>query len=145
IASKQGIHHAFRLTIRILGVAISLGLAAAITIYLAASFMPLIFGPEYVSLPHFLKIMAWLIVFIAIWSIAVDLLGAAGRHSSRAWVLNLSNGIGAVLIGLAAWVWPPYGIFITAYMIEFTIVLAAWLVVKAHVTRSLASSREVQQ
>lgn len=145
IASKQGIHHAFRLTIRILGVAISLGLAAAITIYLAASFMPLIFGPEYVSLPHFLKIMAWLIVFIAIWSIAVDLLGAAGRHSSRAWVLNLSNGIGAVLIGLAAWVWPPYGIFIAAYMIEFTIVLAAWLVVKAHVTRSLASSREVQQ
>lgn len=142
IASKQGIHHAFRLTMRILGVAVTLGLAAAITIYLAASFMPLIFGPEYVSLPHFLKIMAWLIVFIAIWSIAVDLLGAAGRHSSRAWVLNLSNGTGAILIGIAAWVWPPYGIFITAYMIEFSIVLAAWLVVKTHVTRSLASSRE---
>ncbi|WP_156462668.1 lipopolysaccharide biosynthesis protein [Rhizobium sp. Leaf262] len=145
IASKQGIHHAFRLTIRLLGVATALGLVAAIIIFGAASYMPLIFGPEYVSLPHFLKIMAWLIVFIAVWSIAVDLLGAAGQHSSRAWVLNLSNGIGAVVIGLAAWVWPPYGIFIAAYWIELSIVVAAWLVVRAHVLRSAALNREVQQ
>lgn len=142
VASTQGIHHAFRLTIRILGVALALGLTAAVTIYVAASFMPLIFGPEYVSLPQFLRIMAWLIVFIAIWSIAVDLLGAAGRHSSRAWVLNMSNGIGAGLIGLAAWAWPPYGIFIAAYAIEFSIVVAAWLVVKSHVSRSRANSLE---
>ncbi|WHA42674.1 lipopolysaccharide biosynthesis protein [Agrobacterium larrymoorei] len=145
VASMQGIHHAFRLTIRILGVALALGLVAAIVIFASASFMPLIFGPEYVSLPHFLKIMAWLIVLIAIWSIAVDLLGAAGRHSSRAWVLNLSNGIGALLIGVAAWAWPPYGIFIAAYIIEFSIVVAAWLVVRTHVTRSLRKSLEVQQ
>jgi O-antigen/teichoic acid export membrane protein len=144
VASMAGIHHAFRLTIRILGVALALGFIAAIVIYISASFMPLIFGPEYVSLPHFLRIMAWLIVFVAVWSIAVDLLGAAGQHSSRAWVLNLSNGIGAILIGVAAWIWPPYGIFIAGYMIEASIVLAAWLVVKVHVTRSLAKSREIE-
>ncbi|NTJ41908.1 lipopolysaccharide biosynthesis protein [Agrobacterium larrymoorei] len=144
VASMSGIHNAFRLTIRLLGVAVGLGLVAAIVIFASASFMPLIFGPEYVSLPHFLQIMAWLIVLIAIWSIAVDLLGAAGRHSSRAWVLNLSNGIGAILIGIAAWVWPPYGIFIAAYAIELSIVIAAWLVVKAHVARSLSKSHEVR-
>lgn len=144
VASMSGIHNAFRLTIRILGVAIALGLVAAVTITISASFMPLIFGPEYVSLPQFLRIMAWLIVFIAVWSIAVDLLGAAGQHSSRAWVLNLSNGIGAVLIGLAAWAWPPYGIFIAGYAIELSIVLAAWIVVKIHVSRSYAKSQEVK-
>lgn len=143
VASMSGIHNAFRLTIRILGAAIALGLVAAVTITISASFMPLIFGPEYVSLPQFLRIMAWLIVFIAVWSIAVDLLGAAGQHSSRAWVLNLSNGIGAVLIGLAAWAWPPYGIFIAGYAIELSIVLAAWIVVKIHVSRSYAKSQEV--
>lgn len=144
VASMSGIHNAFRLTIRILGAAIALGLVAAVTITISASFMPLIFGPEYVSLPQFLRIMAWLIVFIAVWSIAVDLLGAAGQHSSRAWVLNLSNGIGAVLIGLAAWAWPPYGIFIAGYAIELSIVLAAWIVVKIHVSRSYAKSQEVK-
>lgn len=144
VASMSGIHNAFRLTIRILGAAIALGLVAAVTITISASFMPLIFGPEYVSLPQFLRIMAWLIVFIAVWSIAVDLLGAAGQHSSRAWVLNLSNGIGAVLIGLAALAWPPYGIFIAGYAIELSIVLAAWIVVKIHVSRSYAKSQEVK-
>lgn len=144
VASMSGIHHAFRLTIRILGVALALGFIAAIVIFASSSFMPLIFGPEYVSLPHFLQIMAWLIVLIAIWSIAVDLLGAAGEHSSRAWVLNLSNGVGALLIGLAAWAWPPYGIFIAAYTIELSIVIAAWIVVKIHVARSLSKSQEVR-
>ncbi|MCL6653025.1 lipopolysaccharide biosynthesis protein [Agrobacterium rubi] len=143
VASMSGIHHAFRLTMRILGVAFALGLIAAIVIFFSASFMPLIFGPEYVSLPQFLRIMAWLIVLVAIWSIAVDLLGAAGEHASRAWVLNLSNGIGAMVIGLAAWAWPPYGIFVAGYMIELSIVLAAWLVVRFHVARSLARTREV--
>ena len=143
VASISGIHNAFRLTIRILGAAVALGLIAAVTITISASFMPLIFGPEYVSLPQFLRIMAWLIVFIAIWSIAVDLLGAAGQHSSRAWVLNLSNGVGAVLIGLAAWAWPPYGIFIAGYAIELSIVLAAWIVVKIHVSRSFAKGQEI--
>ncbi len=144
VASMSGIHHAFRLTIRILGAAVALGLLAAITITISASFMPLIFGPEYVSLPQFLRIMAWLIVLIAIWSIAVDLLGAAGQHASRAWVLNLSNGIGAILIGLAAWAWPPYGIFTAGYAIELSIVVAAWIVVKIHVSRSFAKSQEIK-
>jgi O-antigen/teichoic acid export membrane protein len=144
VASMSGIHHAFKLTIRILGAAVALGLLAAITITISASFMPLLFGPEYVSLPQFLRIMAWLIVLIAIWSIAVDLLGAAGQHASRAWVLNLSNGIGAMLIGLAAWAWPPYGIFVAGYAIELSIVVAAWIVVKIHVSRSFAKSQEIK-
>ncbi len=144
VASVNGIHHAFKLTMRILAIAIALGLAAALFIFFSASFMPLIFGAEYVSLPTFLRILAPLILFIAIWSVAVDLLGAAGEHGARAWVLNLANGVGALVIGVAAWIWPPYGIFISAYIIEFSIVIASWLVVRAFVARSIAASKEVQ-
>ncbi|WP_373465505.1 lipopolysaccharide biosynthesis protein [Agrobacterium larrymoorei] len=144
VASVNGIHHAFKLTMRILAIAIGLGLAAALVIFFAASFMPLIFGTEYVSLPTFVRVLAPLILLIAIWSIAVDLLGAAGEHAARAWVLNLANGIGALIIGVAAWVWPPYGIFISAYIIEFSIVIASWLVVRAYVARSIAASKEIE-
>lgn len=143
VASVNGIHHAFKLTIRILAIAIGLGLAAALFIFFAASLMPLIFGTEYVSLPTFVRILAPLILFIAIWSVAVDLLGAAGEHGARALVLNLANGIGALVIGVAAWLWPPYGIFISAYIIEISIVIASWLVVRAYVARSIAASKEV--
>jgi len=144
VASINGIHHAFKLTMRILAIAIGLGLAAALVIFFAASFMPLIFGTEYVSLPTFVRVLAPLILLIAIWSIAVDLLGAAGEHAARAWVLNLANGIGALIIGVAAWVWPPYGIFISAYIIEYSIVIASWLVVRASVARSIAASKEIE-
>ena len=142
VASRQGIHHAYRLTVRLLGLATGLGLAAGLVIFVLAGWMPLVFGPEYVSLPTFLAIMAWLIVPIAIWSIAVDLLGAAGRHGARARVLNLSNGVGALVIGGAAWAWPPYGVFVASYLIEISIVIAAWLAVRAHVARSIARERE---
>ncbi len=58
VASVNGIHHAFKLTMRILAIAIGLGLAAALFIFFAASLMPLIFGTEYVSLPTFVRILA---------------------------------------------------------------------------------------
>lgn len=146
VASREGIHKAQALTMRILGAALLLGLSAAMVIFLAAPWLPLLFGPEYVSLPTFCRIMAGAIVLVAAWSVAIDLLGAAGEHGRRALVLNASNGAGALLMGVAAWFWPPEGVFVATYIIEFSILVLAWttLLTLSRRSRALSTARMVQ-
>lgn len=140
VASRDGIHRAQELAVRILGAALLLGFCSGLVIFLLAPWLPVLFGAEYVSLSAFCRIMAWSVVLVAAWSVAIDLLGAAGEHGRRALVLNLNNGVGALLMGAAAWLWPPEGVFVAIYAIEFAILVLSWATLLGLSRRSRAGA-----
>jgi O-antigen/teichoic acid export membrane protein len=140
-ASLNGIHHAMVQTSKVLVAALGLGITAGLMIFLAAPYLHILFGSQYTSLPFFCESLGWCIVFIALWAVAVDALGAAGRHGPRAWVLNLGNALGAVFIAWATWVAPPMGTIIGNYVIEIGIMIAAWIVLLHIVQRSRNRAR----
>jgi O-antigen/teichoic acid export membrane protein len=114
--SADGIHNAIGRTKKILLAALGIGFGSALIIYVAAPFLPILFGHEYVSLVSFCRILSGTVIFLAVWSVAIDALGAAGYHGPRA------------MIAWATWIAPPQGTFISIYLIEIGIMIAAWLV-----------------
>ncbi len=141
-ASMNGIHYAMIQTRKVLFAALALGFAAGLAIYLIAPYLHLLFGNQYVSLVYFCQTLGWCIIFLALWSVPIDTLGAAGQHGQRALVLNVGNALGAVLIAGATWFAPPTGTIISNYVIEIGITIAAWLVLMRQVRRARAAEQE---
>ncbi|ERL99669.1 cell-surface polysaccharide exporter protein PST family [Brucella intermedia 229E] len=125
-ASANGIHHALPITMRLLGAAFAIGILTSLAVFIIAPYLPYLFGSEYDTLVSFCRTLCWITVFVALWSIAVDLLGAASQHSYRTAVLNTGNILGAPLLALATWYAPITGTFAAIYAIEISIVLASW-------------------
>lgn len=125
-ASSNGIHYALPITMRLLGAAFAIGVLTSLAIFIIAPYLPHLFGNEYDTLVSFCRTLCWIVLFVALWSIAVDLLGAASKHSYRTAVLNTGNILGAPFLALATWYAPITGTFAAIYIIEIGIVLAAW-------------------
>lgn len=140
--SVDGIHNAIGRTKKILLAALGIGFGSALIIYIAAPFLPILFGHEYVSLVSFCRILSGTVIFLAVWSVAIDALGAAGYHGPRATILNTGNALGAGLIAWATWIAPPQGTFISIYLIEIGIVIAAWLVLLRLARNSRAAAQD---
>lgn len=126
VASQHGVHNAMPLTRRILVGAVFLGVGTGLALFLMAPFLPYLFGHEYVSLVPFVRTMCWLIVFVAIWSVAMDVLGASSHQGARAAIINTSSIIGAGLVALGTWFWPPTGTFVALYVVEIGVTAATW-------------------
>lgn len=124
--SAAGLHHALPRVLRVLAAAIVIGAAAAVAVFLLAPVLPYLFGDEYASLVGFVRILCWVVVPLAIWSVAVEALGASGYHAPRATVMGLGSIVGAGLAAWASWYAPPAGTFVSFYVIEIAMVLAAW-------------------
>lgn len=124
--SANGIDKAWPLAKKTALVALGIALFTAVFIYFLAPFLPIIFGSEYQSMIYFTQVLCWIIVFYALWSVAVEVMGAAGEHGYRAAILNVANILGAPVLALATWLMPPTGTFISIYLIEFSIALFAW-------------------
>ncbi|QND50829.1 lipopolysaccharide biosynthesis protein [Phyllobacterium sp. 628] len=139
--SIDGIHNAIGRTKKILLAALAIGFGSALAIFLISPFLPILFGREYVSLVSFCRILSGTVVFVAVWSVAVDALGAAGYHGPRAAILNTGNALGAGLIAWGTWVAPPQGTLISVYLIEIGIMIAAWIVL-LHVARNSAAAAQ---
>lgn len=122
--------------------ALGIGIGSALAIFIIAPFLPILFGREYVSLVSFCRILSGTVVFLAIWSVAIDALGAAGYHGPRAAILNTANAVGAGLIAWATWVAPPLGTFVSIYVIEIAIMIAAWLVLLRLARNSRVAAQE---
>ncbi|URQ74455.1 MAG: lipopolysaccharide biosynthesis protein [Candidatus Ochrobactrum gambitense] len=145
-ASADGIHHALPITLRLLGASLLIGTMTSLVVFIAAPYLPLLFGKEYTTLIAFCRTLCWITIFVALWSIAVDLLGAASQHTYRTAVLNVGNILGAPLLAAATWYAPITGTFTAIYFIEICIVLASWCCVFYLVKRSreAAARKEVQ-
>ena len=108
--------------------ALALGIATFLTLFVLAPYLPLLFGRDYHDLAFFVRALSGTIVLVAVWSVAIDLLGASGRQGARALILNGTNIIGSGLIAAATWVAAPVGTFVALYVIEASVVIAAWVV-----------------
>jgi O-antigen/teichoic acid export membrane protein len=140
--SAAGLHHALQRVLRVLAAATIIGLAAAVTIFLLAPILPYLFGQDYVSLVGFVRILCWVVVPLAIWSVAVEALGASGYHAPRATVMGLGSIAGAGLAAWASWYAPPIGTFISFYVIEIAMVVIAWSVFLHFVRRDRESATQ---
>lgn len=126
VASQHGIHHALPLTRKVLAGALVLGVGTGLGLFIMAPFLPYLFGHDYVSLVPFVRTMCWLIVFVAIWSVAMDLLGASSHQGARAMIINTASIVGAGLVAFGTWYWPPTGTFISLYVTEIGVTIATW-------------------
>lgn len=136
--SAGGIDKAWPLAKKAALMAFGIAIFTATFIYLLAPYLPLIFGEEYQSMVYFTQVLCWVIVFYALWSVGVEVMGAAGEHGYRAAILNTGNLLGAPVLAFATWMMPPQGTFVSIYLIEFSIALSAWWVLSWLVRRQQA-------
>ncbi|MEP9373410.1 lipopolysaccharide biosynthesis protein [Mesorhizobium sp. KR1-2] len=134
-ATVAGLHHAFERVCKVLFAATSISIAAAVAVFVLAPVLPYLFGKDYVSLVSFARILCWVVVPIAIWSVAMEALGASGHHPVRASVMGLGSVFGAALTAWATWYAPPNGTFISFYVIEIAMVIVSWSVFLRFVKR----------
>lgn len=126
--STGGIDKAWPLAKNAALIALGIAIFTAGFIFFLAPYLPLIFGQDYQSMVYFTQILCWVIIFYALWSVAGEVMGAAGKHGYRAAILNIGNIIGAPILALATWMKPPEGTFISIYLIECSIAICAWWV-----------------
>lgn len=128
VALMSGFHAALGRIVRVMGAGVAIAIGVAVTVYLAAPLMPLLFGDEYSSLVAFTQIMCWVLIPVAFSSVALDAFGAAGRQDVRALIYNGENIIAALLGAAAAYVAGAYGAFASLYAVEITVAVIACLV-----------------
>ncbi|MGQ5717570.1 lipopolysaccharide biosynthesis protein [Pseudochrobactrum asaccharolyticum] len=124
--SANGIDKAWPLAQKSLMIAVSIAVFTAVVIYCLAPYLPLIFGNEYQSMVYFTQVLCWVIIPFSLWSIGVEVMGAAGEHGYRAAILNAGNLLGTPVLAFATWLMPPTGTFISIYLIEFSIAASIW-------------------
>lgn len=134
-ATAAGLHQALQRVRRVLAAATVISLAAAVTVFVLAPVLPYLFGKDYLSLVGFVRILCWVVVPLAMWSVAVEALGASGAHAARATVMGLGSIAGAGLAAWASWYAPPMGTFLSFYAIEIAMVVASWSVLLHFVRR----------
>jgi O-antigen/teichoic acid export membrane protein len=134
--SREGIHNAFPDACRVLAAALLLGIVTALSLFVMARYLPLMFGRDYHYLTFFLRCLSGTIIFVAVWSVAVDLIGASGRQGTRALLMNSVNVLGSLAIAAATWASAPVGTLVALYATEIGTAAAAWLILLGLVQRS---------
>jgi O-antigen/teichoic acid export membrane protein len=140
VAAEGGLHNTASRVTKVLLVATAIGVLTAIAVFLLAPLLPILFGADYVSLVPFARILCWDVILVAIWSVALDALGASGNHATRTTILGAGSLLGAALVAFATWVAPPTGAFISFYVIDAGIAIAAWMVLVRMMRRSRRDS-----
>ncbi len=139
--SADGIDKAWPLAQKSLIMAVSIAVFTAVVIYCLAPYLPLIFGDEYQSMVYFTQVLCWVIIPFSLWSIGVEVMGAAGEHGYRAAILNAGNLLGTPVLAFATWLMPPTGTFISIYLIEFSIAASIWWTLLWLIRRQKAKAR----
>ena len=141
-ATAEGLQHAMPRVRKVLVAATGISIAAAVAVFVLAPILPFLFGRDYVSLVSFVRVLCWVVVPLAIWSVAVEALGASGHQPTRAAVMGLGSVFGAALTAAATWYAPPTGTFLSFYVIEIAMVVAAWSALLRIVRRDRERSSE---
>lgn len=139
-ASAEGLHQIMERVMKVLLAATVISVAAAVTVFIIAPLLPYLFGHDYVSLVSFVRQLIWVVILLAIWSVAVEALGAAGNHAYRGTVMSLGSLFGCAITAWATWYAPPEGTIISFYVIEFAMIVASWLVLLHAVRKSRIGS-----
>jgi O-antigen/teichoic acid export membrane protein len=125
-ATVNGLRHGMVRFRKVLFASLGLSSFTAITLIIAAPLLPLLFGHEYVSMPTFVRILAFVIVFMGIYATALEALGSSGHQLQRAVVLNTTMIIGGVTVAFATWAFGINGTFVASYAVELGTAAFAW-------------------
>ncbi|MET3926726.1 lipopolysaccharide biosynthesis protein [Devosia sp. 2618] len=126
-ATANGLRHGMTRFRKVVMASLGISVFTAIVLVVTSPLLPILFGHEYVSLPGFVRIMAFAIVFIAVCSTALEALGSSGHQLQRAIVLNSASILGGMLVALCTWQFGVNGTFAANYMIEAGTAAAAWI------------------
>lgn len=133
--AATGIHNAAGRIRQVLLASLAISFAAAAAMFIAAPFLTLVFGAEYVSLPWLTRSLCWVVILMAIYAVSLEALGAAGLQGARAAIWNTGNLSGAGLVALATWLWSIEGTLAGYYATETGIAIAAWIVLLQRIRR----------
>lgn len=140
VACAHGIHNGSEQAKKVLMAALLIGVLTSVSIFIIAPYLPILFGHEYDTLTNFTRILCWSTIFVAVWAVSTDMLGASGHHGPRATILNTANIVGAPILAFATWMAPPLGTFVSIYLIEIGIAIASWWVVLHLIRHSRAAA-----
>jgi O-antigen/teichoic acid export membrane protein len=144
-ATSNGLQHAMQRFRKIGFAALGISVLAVAAIVICADILPLLFGAEYVSLAGFARILAPIIILMAICSTALEALGSSGHQLQRAIVLNSATIIGGIVVALATWGFGITGTFVATYAADIGTTLFAWLVLLRLVAAARASATPAMQ
>lgn len=144
-ASQDGLHLATDRVRRICAAALAISIGAALAIFILAPVLPYLFGHDYTSLVPFVRILCWVVIPVGCWAIAVEALGAAGHQGARAMVMGLGSLLGAAVAAFGTWYAPPVGTFVSYYVIEIAMTIAAWAVYARVVAKSRRAASAAAQ
>lgn len=125
-ATVNGLRHGMERFRKVFFVSLGISTFTAVALIVAAPLLPLLFGHEYVSMPHFVRILAFVIVFMGIYATALEALGSSGHQLQRAVVLNTTTIIGGVSVAFATWAYGINGTFVASYAVEVGTAAFAW-------------------
>ena len=128
VALMNGFHSAYGRVLKVSMAAIVISACAAIAVYILSPLMPVLFGADYPSMVEFTRTLCWVVVPMAIGSVALEAFGAAGRQDIRAVIYNSANIGAAVLVAGAIFLLGIDGAFASSYAVEILTAIAAWMV-----------------
>lgn len=142
VATANGMHNALDRVRKVLVAGVAISVCAALTVYLLAPYMPLLFGEQYVSMVTFTRLLCWLVIPIAILSVALEAFGAAGRQGVRAAIYNSSNVVASTFVALATVYVGVTGAIAASYAVEITTAAVAWFTLLHAVRRDRMRTAE---
>lgn len=127
IAGMNGASATLQLAARYLVIIVGLGVINSIALFVIAPFLPWLFGKEFVESIHYLMVLCWLPILVAIHNIAYDALGAAEKHGIRALFYNTTGIIGIGLIAGLTYLYGVNGAFAGIFIAYAFLCVAMWL------------------
>lgn len=125
-ATVNGLRHGMERFRKVFFVSLGISTFTSFTLIVAAPLLPLLFGHEYVSMPAFVRILAFVVMFMGIYATALEAMGSSGHQLQRALVLNTTTIIGGVPVALATWAYGINGTFVASYAVEVGTAAFAW-------------------
>ena len=131
IAGENGVSATYHLAVKYLVIVVGLGAVNSVGLFVIAPLVPWFFGKAFAESSHYLTILCWLPILVAIQNIAYDALGAAEEHGIRAGFYNTIGIIGAGLIASLTYLYGVNGAFVGIYFSFAVICVALWLILMA--------------
>ena len=126
VAGSKGARATLMMTLRFLTAIVAIAASTSLALYLAAPWMPDLFGRAFEDMVGFLRILCWILVVVAVQNAAYEALGGADRHGIRALVYNSGSAAATLLIAVLTYALLAPGTFVAIYVSEILIATLLW-------------------
>jgi O-antigen/teichoic acid export membrane protein len=114
----------------------ALGGVTSVGLYIISPYAAAAFGPGFVDMADYLKILCWIVLLVGIQSVAFDALAALERHALRASIANICSVVGVGLVAGLTFSFGMTGTFVAIFA-TLTVSLASMWIALLQVTNCL--------